>query len=79
MDPAIVEYVNGLEQEIVSGPSKHDDYQVVDNGEFNAFSPARSLVYVNAGLILDSQNEAPSDSPAGSRNSARDCLPYDES
>jgi hypothetical protein len=43
MDPAIVEYVNRLEQEIVSGSSKHDDYQVVDNGEFNAFSPARRL------------------------------------
>jgi hypothetical protein len=37
------------------------------------------FVYVNAGLILDSQNEAPSDSRAGSRNSARDGLPYHES
>jgi len=45
MDPAIVEYVNGLEQEIVSGPSKHDDYQVVDDGEFNTFSPCQEAFF----------------------------------
>jgi len=59
-EPAITEYLNHLEQAIVSDSHLRGCFVVklVNDGETNAYSLPGGFLYVTAGLILNADNEA---------------------